>query len=461
MATAAYSTHPDNAYAGFGSEGDPYNTNNPGKVLLFDILLYSCLYPTGTYDTGFGAIASNDYEYPPDSYDNDYPNGQQQQQPFYTNDYQQAPHANEEYDPRQPQHNPMNTYNQQPQNGYPNAYTQQPQNGYPNSYNQQPQANPPNAHGQQPPNAHPNAYAQQPPAHQQQYHQPKPQQQQQQPLYPNEYDQPPYSNGQYPVQQTQNMPPNVHPQQQQQQHQQQQQQPANNQQPYYPNQYDQSPYDHEDYPPPQPPSHVGQQQLPPAPHNQQPQQPQHFNNFPNQQAPKIHQRPMPNHPNNNDGFNDMNPMQPPYNQHTDNPYADSRNYQQVNISRTYIINYLTYLHRHLWPIHNGTHQAQSINNLDPISLNLNIHQIIVRLNKINHYRNNNDITHRPNPIIKFLNLVYLLLRSTVLQWQTILLTTNLNLSSNQTILDKKRKIRKPTICEIKRISQKPIHVTIS
>ncbi|CAF1407607.1 unnamed protein product [Adineta ricciae] len=327
MATAAYSTHPDNAYAGFGSEADPYNTNNPGIVLLFDIFLHSYLCSAGTYDTGFGPIASNDYEYPPDAYDNDYPNGQQQQ-PFYTNDYQQAPHTNEDYDTRQPQHNPMNTYNQQPQNGYPNAYTQPPQNGYPNSYNQQPQANPPNTHGQQSQNTYPNPYAQQPPAHnqyqQQPYHQSK---QQQQSLYPNEYGQPPYSNGQHPMQQTQDIPPNAHPQQQQQQQQ---------QQPYYPNQYDQSPYDNEDYPPQQPPNHVGQQQLPPPPpsHSQQHQQPQQFNSFPNQQAHQMHQRPVLNNSDHNDGFNDMNPMQPPYNQHTNNQYADSRSHQQTFVANT-------------------------------------------------------------------------------------------------------------------------------
>jgi len=33
MAAGTYSTLPTSAYAGFGSEGDPYHTNNGGKIL--------------------------------------------------------------------------------------------------------------------------------------------------------------------------------------------------------------------------------------------------------------------------------------------------------------------------------------------------------------------------------------------------------------------------------------------
>jgi len=33
MAAATYSTLPTSSYAGFGSEGDPYQTNNTGKIL--------------------------------------------------------------------------------------------------------------------------------------------------------------------------------------------------------------------------------------------------------------------------------------------------------------------------------------------------------------------------------------------------------------------------------------------
>ncbi|UJR36386.1 hypothetical protein I4U23_029110 [Adineta vaga] len=319
MAAATYPTHPDNAYAGFDVQGDPYNTNNPG-----------------TYDSGFGAIASNEYEYPPDAYNNDYHvdqhQQQQQQQPYYSNDYQQVPYSNEDYTTQQPQHNPLNTYDQQQQAVLPNAYGQQPQNGHANSYPQQQTQNhpsntygqqsqnipsnaysqqhpnvPSNIHGQQPPNIYPNSHTHQPPVNNQQQ-----QQHQQQPFYPNDYEQSPHSNSGYHTQPVPNVPLNTYAQPQP-------QPPINNQQTYYPNQFEQSPYDNND----------SLSQQPPNPYAQQ----QQFNGYPNPQVPRIHQRPMLNN-NNNDDFNNMNSMQPAYNQNMDNQHPESRNYQKTFVATT-------------------------------------------------------------------------------------------------------------------------------
>ncbi|CAF0950303.1 unnamed protein product [Adineta steineri] len=315
MAAAAYSTLPNNGYAGYNPEGDPYNTNN-----------------AGAYDTGFGAIASDPYQYPTNEYDNDIPDDQQQ--PDYSNEYQQPPYANENYPPQQPQNVLPNTYPPQPQNVPSNTYPPQPQNVHPQAYVQPPQNIPPQPYGQRPPNN-----------------------QQQQPFYQDEHQQVPHTNGNYPPQQPQKAPSNGYPQQPQKapSNGYPQQPPNHQQQPFYGNDHQQSPYDNDDYPPQQPPP---PQNYPPNPFAQRPlnnqqQQPQ-FNGHPNPQVPKTNNRSMPMNNNTTESYSDISGIQPPYNPNVDNQYADPRNYQQ-NFAATK-------QHQPLPPVDNQNYQSPPYHN---------------------------------------------------------------------------------------------------